>query len=78
MTSIGLHGRVACSKPFLTPKQTEIRFVHSKNWIKKTKTEWEHIIFSDETKINLFGSDGRIYVRRKNGTRLDSSHLGRR
>lgn len=31
------------------------------NW---TPTEWSKILWSDETKVNLFASDGRQYVRR--------------
>ena len=30
-------------------------------------TDWHKIIWSDESKFNLFGSDGRIYVRRRVG-----------
>ena len=33
------------------------------------------VIFSDETKINLFASDGRVYVRRKVGQRYNKKNL---
>ena len=40
-----------------------------------TKEEWEIVIFSDETKINLFNSDGRVYVRTKPNTRYQEKNL---
>ena len=39
-------------------------------WSNWTNKMWEKIIFSDETKINLFSSDGRIKVWRKSKKRL--------
>ena len=36
---------------------------------------WDNVIWSDETKLNFFGSDGRQYVRRPNGTRYQDKHL---
>ena len=32
--------------------------------------DWTKVIWSDETKINRIGSDGRIYVRKKSGQPL--------
>ncbi|GFX47866.1 transposable element Tcb1 transposase [Trichonephila clavipes] len=36
---------------------------------------WNTVIFSDETKFNIFGSDGRQYVWRKPNTELEKQHL---
>jgi transposase len=52
-----------------------IRFEHAKCWLFHPITYWETVIFSDETKISLLGSDGRSYVRRFNGTRFNLKHL---
>ena len=32
--------------------------------------QWNVVNFSDESKFNLFGSDGQKFVKRKNGERL--------
>ena len=75
LVNMGFLARIACSKPLLSKKSIDIRFSFSKIWLPLDKTYWDGIIFSDETKINLFGSDGRIYVRRKDGTRFQIDHL---
>lgn len=66
-----LHGRVARKVPLLSAKNIRNRIDFAKqhldwagsNGIKK----WRNILWSDETKMNLFGSDGRTYVRRPPG-----------
>lgn len=42
------------------------------NW---TVDQWKNIIWSDETKINFFGSDGIIRSWRKPGERLKAKCL---
>lgn len=51
------------------------RFEHSLSWINYKQEDWDRIIWSDETKIKLVGSDGHTYVRRKVGTRYHSENL---
>lgn len=36
-----------------------------------TLQQWQHVIFSDESKFNVFGSDGRKYCWREKGHNLD-------
>ena len=64
LDNVGLHGRVAKKKPLLTERHKRIRL----NWAKERKNwslaEWNKIIWSDESKFNLFGSH---YVRRRVG-----------
>ncbi|GFW22371.1 transposable element Tcb1 transposase [Trichonephila clavipes] len=41
----------------------------------KTDNFWKKVIFSDESKFNIFGSDGRRTVWRKPNTVLDPKNL---
>ncbi|ORD99159.1 TC1A [Hepatospora eriocheir] len=41
----------------------------------KKKDYWRQILWSDETKINVFESDGRIYVRRERCNRYLKKYL---
>ena len=57
----GLYGRVA----WKTDRHKLIRL----NWAKEHKNwsvhDWNKVIWSDESKFSLFGSDGRVYIRRR-------------
>ena len=70
LDNAGLYGRVARKKPLLTDRHKTARL----NWAKERKdwtlNEWNKVIWSDESKYNLFGSDGRVYVRRRVGEEL--------
>jgi len=54
----GLNGRVRRSKPFLSKNHMGVRLIFAKFLHGWKIEQWQFIIFSDETKINLFGSDG--------------------
>uniref|UniRef100_A0A8C7YEQ2 Transposase n=1 Tax=Oryzias sinensis TaxID=183150 RepID=A0A8C7YEQ2_9TELE len=56
----GLHARTPRKTPFLKKKHVEAR-------LDKPMTFWEKILWSDETKIELFGCH-KTHVWRKNGT----------
>ena len=47
----------------------------AKTYINKDNSFWDKVIFSDESKFNIFGSDGQNYVRRKPDTELEIRHL---
>lgn len=67
-----LHGRIARKVPLLSAKNIKqrIEFATS-NIATENQRNWKNILFSDETKINLFGSDGRVYVRRGKNQELN-------
>ena len=63
----GLFGRIARKKTYLTAAHKKQRLLFAKEHQQCTPSDWATVTFSDESKFNLFHSDGRIYVRRKIG-----------
>jgi len=70
-----LHGRVARKKPFISKKNIQSRLAFAREHINKDSTFWNTVIFSDESKFNIFGSDGMSYVWRKANTELNKENL---
>jgi transposase len=58
----GLKAVVKKKKPFLKPRHRKARldfaYAH-KDW---TVEDWKRVVWSDETKLNRFGSDGKSYA----------------
>lgn len=69
---MNLHGRVARKVPQLSKQniQQRLEFCRS-NLNENQNRNWKNILFTDETKINLFGSDGKRYVRRYKNEELN-------
>jgi len=59
--SNNIYGRIGAKKPFINAANKMKRLNWAKirkNWI----TEWENIIWSDESSFEVFGGDGRKHV----------------
>ena len=69
------HGRVARKKPFISKINQAKRLKFAKEYVSKDNTFWEQVIFSDESKFNIFGSDGPRYVWRKPNTEMNTKNL---
>jgi len=54
----GMRSYVKVKKPRLLPRHKLARLIFSREYSKKPGTFWENVIFSDESKFNLFGPDG--------------------
>uniref|UniRef100_A0AAY5L6C3 Transposase Tc1-like domain-containing protein n=1 Tax=Esox lucius TaxID=8010 RepID=A0AAY5L6C3_ESOLU len=48
--------------PFLTKKNIQARLKFAKTNIKSPKSTWENVLWSDETKVELFGHNSKRYV----------------
>ena len=59
------NSRVARRKPLIKQKNKTKRVVFAREYVKKDGDFGNDVIFSDENKFNLFGSNGRIMVWRK-------------
>ena len=71
----GLPGCHCCRHYFLTPTHIKKRlawYLHHQNW---TEKDWLPLIFSDEKKFNLFGSDGLQWCRRGVGEDFDAKNV---
>ena len=64
----GLYGRVARWKPLLSARHMKARMEFAKKHMKDSQTMMNKILWSDETKIELFGLNYKRYVWRKPGT----------
>jgi hypothetical protein len=71
LQAAGLHGRRAVKKPLISSKNQKSRLAFAKEHIGWTPQMWRDVLWSDESKYSLFGSDGIHYVRRPVGKRFD-------
>lgn len=67
LCEIGLHGRVRRAKPLLTKKHVQRRKEWAASHAEWTEEDWQKAVFTDESKFNLVGSDGKQYCRRRPG-----------
>jgi transposase len=65
LNKYGLFGRVARKKPLLRPFHKKARLVYAKQHLNQSTEYWKKIIWSDETKIELFGHNQNRYVWRQ-------------
>ncbi|GFV46209.1 transposable element Tc1 transposase [Trichonephila clavipes] len=70
----GYNGRVARKKPLIGKRNRVKRLKFAKEHILKPQQFWNEVIFSDESKFNIFGSDGRRMVWRKPNTSHHPKH----
>lgn len=65
------HGRVARRKPWISKINQKKRLEFANAHLQKSNDFWKCVLFSDESKFNIFGSDGRAYVWRQPNTEFD-------
>lgn len=63
----GLRARIPRKKPFLNAGQRLKRLIWAREHASWTADQWSKVLWSDETRISIFGSDGIRYVRRRAG-----------
>ncbi len=62
-------------KPLLTCHHIKQCYEFAVKYQHWTEEDWFRVIFSDETKINRLGSDGRMWVWKKPGSGLKQQHV---
>ena len=69
------HGRVPRRKPYVSKAHRKARLAFAKMYITQPPKFWENVIFVDESKYNIFGSDGKQKVWRTPNTALHAKNL---
>lgn len=59
----GMESVVKPKKPYLSAKNIKDRLSWAKNHLDWTLDDWKRVVWSDETKIDRFGSDGTRYAK---------------
>lgn len=70
-----MFGRVACKKPLLRKYNLRKRLRFAKQHVHWTVKQWARVLFTDESKFEVFGNHRRIVVRRRPGERYESRCL---
>jgi hypothetical protein len=75
LREVGLGAQMQQRKPFSSHKHILARLRFARRHEDRTIDDWKHIIFSDETKINKFDSDGRSWCWIGDGERVGPQHV---
>uniref|UniRef100_A0A7I4YEL3 Paired domain-containing protein n=1 Tax=Haemonchus contortus TaxID=6289 RepID=A0A7I4YEL3_HAECO len=70
----GLFGRRPSKKPLVTAKNRKARLGFARKHLAWNRDDWKKVLFSDESKFCLFGSDGIMYIRRPVNKRCDPEY----
>ena len=68
---IGLYGRIARKKPYLNRANRGKQLEYARTYREKPLGFWNNVIWSDESKFNLFRSDGKVMVWRSTKEELE-------
>lgn len=74
LQAAGLHGRRPVKKPFISAKNRKARVEWAKAHLHWTPQQWSDVVWSDESKFMLFGTDGITWIRRPEGKRFDPKY----
>lgn len=73
----GLVSFVRPTKPCISRKNVKARLAFAKAHLDWTVDDWRRVIWSDETRVSIFGSDGRYYSWKRTEDKLQAKHGGR-
>ncbi|PIO73325.1 transposase [Teladorsagia circumcincta] len=75
LSAVGLNGRRPVRKPLIRSKNRKARVEFARRHLHWISSDWSKVLFSDESKFKLFGSDGIKYVRRPSGERFNPRYI---
>lgn len=71
LRSMGFNSRTARLKPILSTVNQKKRLEFAREYRMKDEAFWKNVIFTDESKYNVFCSDGKVRVWRKPNTEFE-------
>lgn len=71
----GLQSRVRRKKPLLRVRHRQRRLAFARKYKDWPVEKWERVVWSDENKFNVSGSDGRQYCWKKRGESIQDHHI---
>lgn len=74
LTRAKLFARRPAKKPLVSDRNRKARLAFARQYQFWTSADWSKVLWSDESKFNLFSSDGIHWVRRPPGTRYDPKY----
>lgn len=74
LRNANLFGRRPSKKPFISAKNRMARLEFAQKYKYWTSKEWARVLWSDESKFDMFSSDGIRYVRRPPNKRDDPKY----
>ncbi|CAJ0951890.1 unnamed protein product [Ranitomeya imitator] len=75
LCAAGLHGKIAARKPLLRTGNKQKRLVWAEEHKEWTLDQWKSVLWFDESKFEIFGSNNRVFMRRRKGEWMDSTCL---
>lgn len=75
LKSMDFQASIKKKKPFLKPIHMKKRLAQAKAHQYWTNNDWRRMVFSDETKVNVWGSDGVKYYWKRPDDKLQFHHL---
>ena len=72
----GFGDRIAAKKPFLWPQNKKKRLQLAKQHKQLTVDDWKHVLCTNKSKFQIFGSKGRVFVQRKVDERMMKQCVG--
>ncbi len=71
----GIHGRVPRLKPLQTKKNTKACLTFAKTYLDYPQDFWANILWTDETKVELFGRCVFCYIWHKTSTAIHKKNI---
>jgi transposase len=71
----GFKAKKKVKKPLISKRVRKLRLEFAKKYENWTFDDWKKVIWTDESKINMFGTDGIMYSWKKEGTKLNDRDI---